>query len=215
MKIVPISVKLVHATHDPEHVIESMGRICYQSEPMGAPVDFVRKLIKRGHESVIEHVSAGFRIICDRGVSHELVRHRLASFSQESTRYCNYAGERFGNEITVIKPPELSDVDDRVLGEGSAGSTLWSEAVRRAESTYLNLLAVGTRPEIARSVLPNSLKTEIGMTCNAREWRHFLRLRLSPKAHPQMRETAGLIAQELRRWSPVLFEDIGPEGDKQ
>lgn len=239
MKIVPISVKLVHATPFPAHVIETMGRICYQSEPKklcefcdgddigGGEIcptcggygsspktaeDFVRMLIKRGHESVLEHASAGFRIVTDRGVTHELVRHRLAAFSQESTRYCDYTGDRFGGELSCIEPPGLLETvqygrwDGGVPWPGSRVS--WLEACERSEAAYRRMRDVGTPPEIARSVLPNALKSEIGMTCNAREWRHVLRLRTSPKAHPQMRQVMALVAKELVAWCPVLFEDV-------
>ena len=198
MRIVPISVQLVHATPDPLMVIETMGRICYQSEPRGEPESFVRMLLKRGHESVIEHVSVGFRIVCDCGVTHELVRHRLAAFSQESTRYCDYTGDRFGGELGFVVPPDLTEV---TLGT-------WKCAMDTAEAMYKGMRADGSPPEIARSVLPNSLKSEIGMTCNAREWRHVLRLRTSPKAHPQMRQVMALVSAELRAWCTVLFEDI-------
>jgi thymidylate synthase (FAD) len=203
MKIVPVSVTLAHATPDPARVIEAMGRICYQSqhkvEPNGASADrFVTMILGNGHESVLEHVSAGFRIVTDRGVTHELVRHRIASFSQESTRYCDYSGDRFGGELGFIVPPGLSD---------SASST-WRCAVDTAEGMYKGLRASGVPPEIARSVLPNALKAEIGMTCNAREWRHFLKLRLSPKAHPQMRHVAALIRNGLMNWFPTAFEEF-------
>lgn len=202
MKIVPISVKLVHATPFPVSVIEDMGRICYQSQPKGNALDFVKMLIQRGHESVLEHVSAGFRIVTDRGVTHELVRHRLAAFSQESTRYCDYIGDRFGGELQFIEPPGVKLEPDASCYIG------WLDALNAAETRYRDLRAHGIPPELARSVLPNALKSEIGMTCNAREWRHVLRLRLSPKAHPQMRQIMALVAKELLAWCPVLFEDV-------
>lgn len=234
MKIVPISVKLVHATPYPAHVIEAMGRICYQSEPKapcpeckgdhpfsmvlqycaccgdyhtdpkGAEA-FVRMLIKKGHESVLEHVSAGFRIVTDRGVTHELVRHRLASFSQESTRYCDYAGDRLGGELSFIEPPCIK------LEPDTSCYIAWLDSLNKAEVSYQDLRAHDIPPEIARSVLPNALKSELGMTCNAREWRHVLRLRLSPKAHPQMRQVMRLVAKELLAWCPALFEDVVPQ----
>jgi thymidylate synthase (FAD) len=229
MKIVKPSVRLVHATPFPEHVIEAMGRVCYQSQPRkvcphgcggGVPSctcggygtsregaqDFVRMILQRGHESVIEHVSAGFLITCDRGVTHELVRHRLAAFSQESTRYCDYTGDRFGGELSFIQPPGLVDPAGTRFDRTAEG--LWMDAVEEAETVYLYLRSRGVPPEIARSVLPNSLKSQLGMTCNAREWRHVLRLRTAPAAHPQMREVAAMLAAELKRWSPVLFEEF-------
>lgn len=200
MKVIPVSARMVHATPNPLGVIEEMGRICYQSEAKGDPEAFARMIIKRGHESVLEHVSAGFRIVCDRGVTHELVRHRLAAFSQESTRYCDYTGERFGGELGFVAPP----IDDQ------CAMVNWRSAMEMAEGSYESLRKRGTPPELARSVLPNSLKAEIGMTCNAREWRHVLRLRTAPAAHPQMRHVMALVAEGLRTWCPVLFEDIQP-----
>jgi thymidylate synthase (FAD) len=182
--------------------IEAAGRTCYKSEDKitseSAP-KFVRMVLERGHESVIEHESVSVRIVCDRGVSHEIVRHRLASYSQESTRYCNYSKEQFGEEITVIEPPGLCD----------RSSLLWREMMYKCESTYLRLLGMGTTPQIARSVLPNSLKTEIVMTCNVREWRHFFKMRTSKAAHPQMREIACPMLAEFRKRFPVLFDDVG------
>lgn len=198
MKIVPISVKLIHATPNPLTIIETTGRICYQSEPKGDPDKFVRMLIKRGHESVLEHVSAGLSLTVDRGVTHETVRHRIAAFSQESTRFCNYIREAFGSEITVIEPE----------WHKHTSHAKWEKLVLFAEATYAELVADGEPPELARSVLPTCLKAEIGMTANAREWRHILRLRLSPKAHPQMRQVMALVAKELMAWCPVLFEDM-------
>ena len=183
--------------------IERAGRTCYKSEDRiteeSAKV-FVRKLIERGHESVLEHESITVRFVCDRGISHEIVRHRLASYSQESTRYCNYSGNRFGNQITFIKPCFLE--------EGTDGYKLWKQAMFIAEKEYLELLKWGCTPQEARSVLPNSTKTEIVMTANLREWRHFLKLRTSTAAHPQMRELTVPLLEELQKRIPVVFDDI-------
>ena len=187
--------------------IEQCGRVCYRSEGAitdGSAEKFVRGIIRRGHESVLEHVSFSVRFIVDRGVSHELVRHRLASYSQESTRYCNYSGDKFGNEITVIEPCFARDRS----GERYA----WRDACEEAERYYFKLLNLGWTPQEARSVLPNSLKTEVVMTANLREWRHFFRLRTAPDAHPQMREVTVLLLAELREKIPVAFDDIGGGG---
>jgi len=199
MRIVEPSVRLVHATPDPARIVEEMGRICYQSSGETGG-DFTRMLVKRGHESVLEHVSAGFRIVTDRGVTHELVRHRIASFSQESTRYCDYTGERFGGDLSFIEPPGLEG------GESSRRG--WSSAVSYAEEVYRALRTSGVSPQIARSVLPNSLKSEIGMTANAREWRHFLKLRLSVASHPQMRHIAEMLCVQLAEWFPDAFKEF-------
>ena len=183
--------------------IEVAGRTCYKSEDkitQESSKGFVKGIIKSGHHSVIEHISITVRFICDRGISHELVRHRLAAFSQESTRYANYSKDKFGNEITVIKPVFWS--------EESEAYGYWLAAMKNAEDTYLNLLKTGAKAEEARSVLPNSLKTEIVMTCNLREWRHVLNLRCSKAAHPQIREIMLPLLKELHEKIPVVFDDL-------
>lgn len=190
--------------------LEQCGRVCYKSEAKitdtSAPA-FVAGIIKRGHEAVLEHCSFTVKFICDRGVSHEIVRHRVASYCQESTRYCNYSKEGFGSEITVIKPCFLHLYTD--------GFNLWEEGCLFAEQTYFNLLECGCSPQEARSVLPNSLKTEVVMTANIREWRHFLKLRCSPAAHPQMREVALILLDKLHSLIPVCFDDIWGEYHEQ
>ena len=176
---------------------------CYKSEDKitdGSAEKFVVGLIKRGHEAVIEHCSFTLKFICDRGVSHEIVRHRVASYCQESTRYCNYSKDGFGNEITVIDPCFL-DKTSPAYGE-------WYNACAETEKRYFNMLAAGCSPQEARSVLPNSLKTEIVMTANIREWRHFFKLRCANAAHPQMREVALMALQMCKDNIPVLFDDI-------
>lgn len=187
--------------------IEQCGRVCYKSEDRitqdSAPA-FVAAIIKRGHEAVLEHCSFTVKFICDRGVSHEIVRHRLASYCQESTRYCNYSKGGFGSEITVIEPCYLN--------AGTLAYDTWKQACANAEKAYFDLLNWGLTPQEARAVLPNSLKTEVVMTANIREWRHFLKLRCSKAAHPQMREVATLLLKALQAQIPVLFDDIDPEG---
>ena len=183
--------------------IEAAGRTCYKSEDKMTPdsgAKFVRMILGRGHESVIEHASATVRFICDRGVTHELVRHRLASFSQESTRYANYSKDKFGNEITVIRP--------LFWKSGTPEYARWERAMLAAESAYLEMIKAGARPEQARSVLPNSLKTEIVMTANLREWRHVFRLRCSGPAHPQIREIMLPLLDEFARRMPAVFGDL-------
>lgn len=186
--------------------LEQCGRVCYKSEAKitdtSAPA-FVAGIIKRGHEAVLEHCSFTVKFICDRGVSHEIVRHRVASYCQESTRYCNYSKDGFGSEITVIKPC--------FLAEDSDGMKEWKSAMRFAEDHYFSLLDFGCSPQEARSVLPNSLKTEVVMTANIREWRHFLKLRCSPAAHPQMREVALILLEKVHALIPVCFDDIWGE----
>lgn len=186
--------------------IERCGRVCYKSEGRitndSAP-KFVAGIVKRGHEAVLEHYSFSVLFTCDRGVSHEIVRHRLASYCQESTRYCNYSKDQFGSEITVIEPFYLT--------QGTPGYRQWEESCLTAEREYFNLLDYGCSPQEARAVLPNSLKTEVVMTANIREWRHFLRLRTSTGAHPQIREIATPLLRELQQIVPVCFDDILPK----
>lgn len=184
--------------------IEQCGRVCYKSEDRitdDSAAAFVANLIKRGHESVLEHCSFTVKFICDRGVSHEIVRHRLASYSQESTRYCNYGKGDFGSEITVIEPCYLEP--------GTSAYKAWKNACLVAEASYFDMLNNGCTAQEARAVLPNSLKTEVVMTANLREWRHFLKLRTSPAAHPQMRELATPLLSILQGTIPVVFDDIG------
>lgn len=183
--------------------IEKIGRVCYKSEEKitsESSKNFVNNILKSGHESVIEHEKVSVRFICDRGVSHEIVRHRIASYSQESTRYCNYSKEKFGKEITVIKP--------LFWDEDSKEYKIWYEAMLRSEQDYQALIRLGAKPQEARSVLPNSLKTEIVVTMNLREWRHFFKLRTATNAHPQMREVAGMALDKFKQEIPIVFDDI-------
>ncbi len=183
-------------------LIELAGRTCYKSEEKITPDSakkFATGIIKSGHHSVIEHVSITVRFVCDRGISHEIVRHRLASYSQESTRYANYSKDKFGSKITVIKP--------LFWEEGSPEYEEWASAMREAERHYMKLLSLGAKAEQARSVLPNSLKTEIVMTCNVREWKWVFKLRCSKAAHPQIRELMLPLLKELHEKIPVLFDE--------
>ena len=185
--------------------IEKIGRVCYKSEDKitgdgESARKFVKMIIDRGHEAMIEHSSLSVKFTVDRGVSHELVRHRIASFAQESTRYCNYSKNKFGNEITVIKPLFFAD-DSEQYSE-------WKSAMEDAERYYFALLGSGATPQEARSVLPNSTKTEITITANYREWRNFFKLRTAEAAHPQMREVTIPLLAELKEKLPIVFDDI-------
>jgi len=185
--------------------IERAGRICYQSESgTDTSESFCKKIISRGHESVLEHESISVKFIIDRGVSHELVRHRLCAFSQESTRYCSYK-----NHVTFIIPPWVS-IPAGIYKNGhvvNIEDALWFDSCMTAEYNYHLLLQKWT-PQQARSILPNSLKTEIIVTANLREWRHILRLRTAQTAHPQMREVMCPLLETLKKQIPVIFEDI-------
>lgn len=186
-------------------LVEAAGRTCYLSEKVEGDTteDFIKRLMKRKHWSVLEHATISVRIICDRGVSHELVRHRLASYSQESTRYCNYSKGKFGNEITVIEPC--------FWGENSPEYQMWKRACEFSETVYMDLLNEGATPQQARSVLPNSLKTEIVVTMNIRNWRHFFEMRylgVAGTPHPQMVEVAEKAFDLLCSQYPAFFEDL-------
>ncbi|GHU66704.1 thymidylate synthase [Clostridia bacterium] len=183
--------------------VERIGRVCYKSEDKiskNSCRTFVSSILKRGHESVLEHEKISVLVICDRGVSHEIVRHRTASYSQESTRYCNYTNDKFGNELTFIKP--------FFWEEDSAAYQIWLGTMQTIEESYFRLMETGATPEEARSILPNSLKTELVMSMNLREWRHFFRLRTSAASHPQMREIARPMLLAMKELVPIVFDDI-------
>lgn len=216
------------------HNIEYYGRTCYKSEDKITPNSarrFVAMLLKNGHESVIEHEKVTVRVICDRGVTHEIVRHRLASYSQESTRYCNYSSDSFGSGVTFISPfffrrdnqgKKVKAPTGFLFEEDSLPQIEWGEAeINEFDVWFMTMLVIewaylalinefGRSPQEARSVLPNSLKTEIVITYNLREWRHFFKLRCSNKAHPQMREITIPMLTEFQSKIPVIFDDIIP-----
>ena len=216
--------------------LEMIARVCYKSEDKitdESCLKFIGMLINRGHEAMIEHFNLSIKFICDRGVSHEIVRHRVASFGQESTRYCNYSKEKFGGEITFVMPCWFSENAKSLANhyciheDGTYAltynwitkdETIWLKQMLSAEKAYKELLAGDYEehqapvrkwtPQEARSVLPNSLKTEIVMTANMREWRHFFKLRTAEAAHSQMREITIPLLLELKKLMPVIFDDI-------
>lgn len=236
MQITKPTVELLSITPNAEKLIEKAGRTCYKSEDKitdNSAEKFCKMIQTRNHMSVLEHASATFRITTDRGVTHEIVRHRIAAYSQESTRYCNYSSDKKG--MTFIEPewvlnnedfdqfPQIQkytvytlanytkeDIfNDNELDTVSKQLYLWLKACEDAEWYYNTLIDLGQTPQQARAVLPNCLKTEIVMTANFREWLHFLELRTSPQAHPDMRIIAGLIGAELAKQSPTIFEKYG------
>jgi len=197
--------------------IERMGRTCYKSEDLitnESAKEFVKKIMNLTHESVLEHYLFSVRFICDRGVSHELVRHRLASFSQESTRYCNYNKDKFNNQLTFIIPVWMDITEtnniliDDVTFNTDIQSKIWLKSMCNAEYQYKQLIENNWQPQQARSVLPNSLKTEIVMTANLREWRLIFKLRTANAAHPQMRELMRPLLDEIKLKIPIIFDDI-------
>ena len=220
MRTVEASVEFINP---PEYsvvldTIEKVGRTCYKSEHLiteDSAEGFVRRLIQRGHEAMIEHGSVTMRFINDRGVSHEEVRHRIASFGQESTRYCNYSKDKFDGEVTYIDIERGMELDATVsklpFEVKLAIIHEWMTACLDAERHYMRMLELGATPQIARSVLNNSTKTELCITMNFREWRHFIRLRNDPTAHPQMREVAQQALDMLYEKYPVFFEEFVKE----
>ena len=200
MRIVLPSVERLSFTPRPLQLIELAGRTCYRSKSdltEETAIKFVRMIMKRGHESVLEHASATYRIVCGRGVSHELVRHRIASYSQMSTRYCDLNGE----DIEFIEPFPMKPVN----------RCLWINACEDAERHYKELRDSGETPQIARSVLPICVKTEIVVTTNFREWRHIFSLRCARAAHPAIRYLMTEIYKEFKRDWPVIVEDLSFE----
>lgn len=203
MKIIKASVKIYDKINPVEVMqkLEAAARNCYQSEAGNDTAEeFIRRLIKRGHESVIEHQSVTVVFTVDRGISHEIVRHRLASYSQESTRYCDYSKGKFDGEITLIEPfarEELPFAYD-----------IWELACHADEAAYKSMLANGCKAQDARAILPNSLKTTLFMTANLREWRHFFKMRCSPAAHPQIRAVAKDLLNQFNELLPAVFGDL-------
>lgn len=199
MKIVEQSWSWVAKPVDPLTLIETAGRTCYKSEAKinaDSARGFAGVLLMNGHESVLEHASATVRLVTNRGLTHELVRHRLASYSQESTRYCRYNGD-----LEFIKPVWWDDWS-------AEEQRSWERAMQFSETEYLFLLAHGSRPEQAREILPNSLKTEIVVTANMREWRHIFKLRCSPRSHPQMRALAKSLLTGFYDAVPIIFDNL-------
>lgn len=199
--------------------IERAGRTCYKSEFKimdDSARQFCLGMLKSGHHSVIEHHNITARIVTNRGVTHEIVRHRLASYSQESTRYCNYGG----GDIVFILPVWMEDypipidvpIDtDKLFCKGHSqppAPEAFLYALHQAEQYYKYLLEEGWAPQCAREVLPNALKTELVMTANIREWRHFFSLRCSNAAHPQMRDLARSMLVGFCHAIPAMFDDL-------
>lgn len=213
MQVVNSSITIMDTLNESDLLqkIELAGRTCYKSEgriTKDSAKKFVDMIIKNGHLSVLEHASITVRIICDRGVSHELVRHRIASYSQESTRYVNYKKK---DGCTFIIPSLLGEganIKDITLNNAKRMIRLWVEAMQSSENAYNDLLDSGATPESARSVLPNSLKTEVVATMNIRTWRHVIEQRTSLYAHPDIRVVFTSLLKEFKKELPALFGDI-------
>lgn len=214
MKVIKSKIEiLTPITSDLLKMIEVAGRTCYKSEDRiteDSAEGFVSRMINANHGAMLEHAYVSLRITCDRGVSHEIVRHRMASYAQESTRYCNYSKEKFGNQITYIDPVPGFMLENKAysMEQLDAIMTTWMNACEDAERHYLRLIELGCTPQMARGVLNNATKTEIVVTMNIREWRHFISLRTSAAAHPQMREIAQEVLRIFREKLPVVVADI-------
>jgi len=203
----PLNLELGESPRREERFLERVGRTCYKSEDKITGTSagkFVEMLVRRGHHAMLEHCVASAHLVCNRGVTHELVRHRLASYAQESTRYCDYAKSKHGNEVTFIIPPDLG-------WPMSDEWAIWKNAMEYAEDRYLMLRDNGVPPQIARGVLPIDVKTEIWITANLREWMHIFRLRCASTAHPHIRR---LILRALALFAdriPSMFADLAEE----
>lgn len=210
MQIISASAVIEDATPDALRRIEIVGRTCYKSEDRIAPGSddkFVRMIRDKGHLAMFDHVHVSVRFVVDRGVSHEIVRHRVGvGYAQESTRYCNYSKDKFGSGVTYIRPNFLNfDSTDPKMQRRCAR---WLRAMEAAEQTYLEDLADDAKPQEARGYLPHFVKTEIVVTGSFTYWRHFFKQRTDPAAHPQMREvTVPLLAEFIQRW-PAAFDDF-------
>lgn len=211
MKVINAGYEIISDLNGAEILkhIERCARVCYKSEDRitdGSAEKMVAALIRSGHEAMLEHYSFTVKFICDRGVSHELVRHRIASFAQESSRYCCYAKDKFGKELTFINPCFWEPDSDNYAR--------WFHEMDESEKTYFAMIESGATPEQARDILPTSIKTEIVMTANLREFRHFFKLRaegVTGKPHPQMLEITIPFLKELKQKIPVVFDDIMSE----
>lgn len=209
MRVIEPSYQILTAIDGKEILksLESIARTCYKSEDKieeGSAERMIAMLIKNGHHAMIEFFNINVKFVHNRGFSHEMVRHRLCSFAQESTRYCNYSGDKFGGEITVIKPYWFEEGD-------KYSKYAWTSTVEDIETVYLNMVEQGLPAQAARGVLPNDLKTEINVGCNLREWRNIFKLRTAKAAHPDMRRVMIPLLQEFKLLIPIIFDDIEVE----
>ncbi len=200
MKIIKPSYQIITEINRKEVLehLERIGRTCYKSEDNiteDSASNFVSMLINRGHEAMIEHFNISVRFICNRGFTHELVRHRIASYAQESTRYCNYK-----DNFTVIQPANFNNWNNDA-------QVLWRDLMLLCEHTYNVLIHIGLTPQDARGVLPIDIKTEIVITANLREWRAIFKLRANKHAHPSMQQLMYPLQKELHELLPEIFNE--------
>jgi|SRR5215831_7180042 len=211
MKIIEPSAHIIHPVDGIESLrtIESMARISHKSENRQTENSWERFIetvvIQHGDWSVTEHVSVKVLIRTDRGITHELVRHRLFSFTQESTRFVN-GRKSYPDGLEFIKPLKIGE--GTVMDPAGINYDIWEESVRNSEEQYFKLLDLGVRPQEARSVLPNALASTIVMTGNLRSWRWFFLARTTMEAHPDMRRITIPLLLEFKEKFPLLYEDI-------
>lgn len=190
--------------------LEKVGRVCYKSEDKITKDScqmFVKGIISSGHHTILEHEKITVKFICSRSITHALVRHRIASYSQESTHYCNYSKEKFGKQITVIAPPFLDYVRKEEPNHGMH-HFIWNSTIRIIEEAYFKLIELGVPAKEARDILPIGLKTELYMTANLREWRHILTLRCADDENTAMKELMRKVLKEFKQLIPIIFDDI-------
>lgn len=209
MKLIKSKVEILTSINGDEIIktIASVARTCYKSEANSTKEKdeaLVKRLIESKHEAMLEFVDVTVKFTCSRAISHELVRHRLCSFAQESQRYCNYSKDKFNHEISFIAPSWLDEQDQIKYN-------LFIKSLQDAEHNYMILTAEGCSAQEARDVLPNATKTEINMKANLREWRHFLDLRCSSAAHPDMRYLALDLLKQVHEQIPIIFDDLYEE----
>lgn len=210
MKIIEPSVEIMQEIDGDKILkhLELCARNCYKSEgniteDTSSAIKMINKLIELDHTAMLEHYNVTVRFICDVGVYKDITRHRHASFAIESTRYCNYSKDKFGNEISFIKPCNIE--------EGSELWNEWSNQMKDVETTYIKMAELGAKPDQLRMILPHSTAASVVMTANMREWRYILKLRCSKAAHPSVREVMLMLLNEFHSKIPVLFDDIFEE----
>lgn len=186
--------------------LERCARNCYKSEGMindDSAERMIRKLIELKHDAMLEHYSITVKMTCDLGCYKDITRHRHASFAIESTRWCNYAKDKFGSEISVVRPINME--------VGSDIYNAWLKNCEDMEKSYLDVMSKGGTVDQGRMILNQSTKADVIMTCNIREWRHVLRLRCEKSVHPTVQNIMRMILIEFKKHLPVLFEDIHPD----
>jgi thymidylate synthase (FAD) len=212
MKIVKPSFEILSATNleyvtEQLKIIELAGRNCYKSEDKiceGSHDKIIGMLRLKKHFSVLEHGNMTVRMIGSRAFSHQLVRHRLAAYSQESQRYCNYNKGKFGSEVTFVEPVKFSEWDEELQKN-------FTTSLQLAEKCYQELVEQGMKAEDARGVLPNQCKTEVVVTMNLRSWMHFFSMRCDKHAQAEIRLIATGLLEEFNKLMPVIFEDLAKE----